>query len=800
MNYHNGKKYSILFFLTFFFCFFTLFLHNLPQSQAEGIPISMAKGTHSIFKEEYQPFFSPLVGMSYSDQVKNYYKFGNENDSFVKLIREMYYESDPVTIAPSDLKGAKHLGPAIIGKINAELFSLIQKDGQPLKDLLDSKNKKGRDEYLDKLKKMIKKDPFVKNSLANDSLEYKKLKKELLDLPSIQGLSPEEKKKKEAEISRKMKKFNANMAEQDLMKLPELILSVLKESIVDKKYPTENIFKVFTNLLWKKINSKKDLIPYFQAMTAVPSSFAQKTDGQQSTWELSKRQEWLEQAFEAKDIIRDLNKVMELDSEKIFFHLDLYKKLPLHRFTTISIPEYNKSFINCGENSLLNFFNLLLYDKKNKSFDYKMLEKLKDEGRLNVSEQLIQFYKKYPSFDLQNSPEALKAWAKMLCGLPGVDYSDSETSPGCSIKGTGATNMLSVIKNLISPVKDWNELFLKLKASGSNSEIDSLNVDKTDYGKLFFKLNSGNNSEKYKWNFDEGHFFIDFFSGDKEVQAEGESDSQMNVLFKAISNKYLSSHFFSSSPSQLEIPLQLLSCIEKKALDSRYIPELIKSFPLTIKDDSLLRELILLNDLNSSKDKAKILSALMERNTTPSKELNELVNKLFSSLDSEDKIKVLESIISQKSFSWNDFLASEIKKLSAKDKTKLFPSILYEKLSTFYDLITPQTISLASENDRVMSVLQIVKSNIPSLFPLVTYDNIKDESPFMKRRIAWTIINKQHRELYSILKPDLIEAAHYDAELITKIINQKIVSLYPILLTKGFFEKQDEKTKKISYH
>ncbi|MBF0208679.1 MAG: hypothetical protein HQK53_17560, partial [Oligoflexia bacterium] len=95
---------------------------------------------------------------------------------------------------------------------------------------------------------------------------------------------------------------------------------------------------------------------------------------------------------------------------------NIYKRAPFTLFGTGPAEYKGEHFPDCGETSLRNIFNVFLYDSTAQLLRVELLDKLAANGFV-VSDKLIEFYKKYPGIDLQNSLNARKDWALVVSNL-----------------------------------------------------------------------------------------------------------------------------------------------------------------------------------------------------------------------------------------------------------------------------------------------------------------------------------------------------------------------------------------------
>ncbi len=173
-------------------------------------------------------------------------------------------------------------------------------------------------------------------------------------------------------------------------------------------------------------------------------------------------------------------------------------------------------FPDCGETSLRNFINFLIYDSDNHVFTTELLEKLSE----NPSPALIAFYKKYKTPELILKDQAHNAWAQVVSNLPGVQYRNGT----CNISSdTGMKNMLAVINNLLPGVNTWEILEKRISSLGFYISImpEKPFGEQPIHNTLTMVLAKPNKRPvKLMWHFVPGHFVIAFPSMSQLEHAE----------------------------------------------------------------------------------------------------------------------------------------------------------------------------------------------------------------------------------------------------------------------------------------
>jgi ankyrin repeat protein len=206
---------------------------------------------------------------------------------------------------------------------------------------------------------------------------------------------------------------------------------------------------------------------------------------------------------------------------------------------------------DCGETSLRNFFNFILYDEPNKTFDPEILKSISERHQLDIDSRvgkkdnskkkgLIGFYERNSGLDSITSIQARDDWSRrVVSGLPHVNYLKPQGAPVCEINA-GVNNMLSVIEGLLGDFQEENslgnisknvtkddpmtlaskkfdricELFsregftLDWKVRGREDK----NIPQNTGVKLIFSING---SPAFSWDFQGGHFVIDDLTGNQ---------------------------------------------------------------------------------------------------------------------------------------------------------------------------------------------------------------------------------------------------------------------------------------------
>ncbi len=398
-------------------------------------------------------------------------------------------------IVTSKIKGIKN---AVIEGLN----NTIQREEEQIKRLLeDLKYTGGQDYRSEQFRKELE---TIKNSKA-----------ELL-LKAIKKLRENEKlleqEKKASEVIK-----NPFLRTEIEGGFAKIVLEALQEE-EQGLHPKGVVCGLFLAWLWHYSTSKKDIEIYLSFLSkTINKEIFDKKILDSAPYSKSYYQELTE--LSAEEIEKFISSKPNILHDWLMFArygYDLYEKalpdvVPM-RDQVKSICE--KKFPDCGETSLRNFFNALLYNPLAGQFDTEILEKL------NAKSQLIEFYKKYktPEFitSIAEGKNAYNDWAVVVSGLPHVKYN---IAGGCEIQ-PGVSNMLAVIENLLPGVDTFEALKEKLAnynvsfdiswSSNPTQHSDKLNMAKITIQKPQQK------PVTLKWQFHVIHFVVDY---DTEIKA-----------------------------------------------------------------------------------------------------------------------------------------------------------------------------------------------------------------------------------------------------------------------------------------
>jgi hypothetical protein len=297
---------------------------------------------------------------------------------------------------------------------------------------------------------------------------------------------------------------------------------------IRKYYAEENtksldieVFYVILAALWWKLNNKQGIINYYNCLNkylldnmkiTIPDNYINdlftKDDFRLSNEEITNLVDFgyvIAYIYASKRVPIQL-----INYEKVYYT----KKNCKH--TTENSKRLSKGFSDCGETTLRNFINILIYDVNTGNFDLEKLEKL------GATEDLKIYYTVFNNMSKQLNPvevyifgEKLNprdAWGKIVSNLNNVKYDqqcnllkddsffDYEIDSG--INRLGEVNMVRVIKELLTKIPELNnnEVWEKM---GFNVDFDNKVNDITGIGDITIKMS---NLGTYKMLFDNGHY------------------------------------------------------------------------------------------------------------------------------------------------------------------------------------------------------------------------------------------------------------------------------------------------------
>ena len=349
----------------------------------------------------------------------------------------------------------------------------------------------------------------------------------------------------------------------------EVLVCALLEAPKNALYPEHVVEQALLAFFWKKAETRDDLQSFSRALGNEISTSKRREDAQ----------------IFNKDLYLDLQKrflnAPEPSTSEVFLNPEsivfagygwsIYEN-PYPQLISYSNACFmGKSFPDCVETSLRNFFNVFFYDASNHCFDVQGGAKRVHENGGEISDELIAYYKKYRTLSSQMSQSARDDWAKLVSNVKHVHYLKTPTEckdPTCEIKTSVVNTMLIIMSLIKSP--DFIEITREKNQKNYNRIAKNYTV--------LMQLFSDQESE-WEWSCDEQQVIIDnnncvltFLCNDEDifkdhydgghkfltyVESGGENNWTMHLLERAQQAKMsydpLLSHLYAGSFERLKL-------------------------------------------------------------------------------------------------------------------------------------------------------------------------------------------------------------------------------------------------------
>jgi hypothetical protein len=208
---------------------------------------------------------------------------------------------------------------------------------------------------------------------------------------------------------------------------------------------------------------------------------------------------------------------------------------PILSYSTAQDKTAHVSYPDCGETSLRNFFNIVLYHPETQKFNAESLTQLKAKNpNLNFSPGIQGFYQTHSDPANAASKDVHDDWSEVVSRHGGVSYLKGPGAiPQCEINA-GVDNMMKVVDGLIfsgnpqlaatadrasrldllcrslsqeGKLITWSVAGVGAGAA-SKAQLNSNNVDVM----IHFKING---EPTFAWEFKKGHFAVQDLTGSK---------------------------------------------------------------------------------------------------------------------------------------------------------------------------------------------------------------------------------------------------------------------------------------------
>ncbi len=488
---------------------------GVPQSSYAEIEYLKMKGVHDLIRPEYE-YLSPIYGFTLlaTKALENRRFYGNygpkkegfdclekasrihelliknndcPQDATAELIQRLFPSQDRVSFVPNqvDSDPVSHLNPSTIGKVLGIISKVV--DSDLLSDSIHNEEDKGE---------AVKKLTSDLQDVLFESLNPKKYRNQ-----KLAALQRNKKKYALEESFENQKKLNQQIAFlqemnvktgrgdlKDFEALANLIVQSLKETRgFSDQYPKHLTEHALLAFFWKKGNEKQDFLRLFKGMSHVLKDAHFFNDYVKQTSFLEKQ--YFSSDFDPSSVARNPEKVatnlIEHPEILVFYAQQeniIHKPLPLMLspdavgHSSISDSLFKK-YADCGETSVRNFLNIILYNQKNTKFDIGYL--LQENSTLRIYPNLISFYKKYSDSAKGLSKQARDEWSELVASNhEGVVYKMPPEEPQCEITslgsgGFGFDNIMNLLDRLLyyGEVKEPSPM---TQAKGRAAQLDLL--------------------------------------------------------------------------------------------------------------------------------------------------------------------------------------------------------------------------------------------------------------------------------------------------------------------------------------
>ncbi len=355
--------------------------------------------------------------------------------------------------------------------------------------------------------------------------------------------------------------------ERDFEEIASLLVNALKESRGSSRlYPKHLPEQILLAYFWKKGNEKQDFIRLLKGM-AHPHSRAASLLNHSPAILLGilKNEAFLEDDQQQQDFLAQKYTKTDFDLASLLVNLKGDSKKTVQRVVAdfLDHPEKlvfyshqdnltNKSlapilsygvakhsslggggYADCGETSLRNFLNIVVYDPISEKFNARYLAQRQDKNPdQQINPNLILFYQKHSDPAASVNQAVRDEWSETITSRhEGVNYIKPAVTPQCEIssEGSGIDNMMVVLDRLLNlpQVKKRSEhldelcktlsrhdfeLSWNLRGLPNKDQSNNL-INEMKYADIEFSING---KSSFIWQFKKGHFVIQEIYGSRE--------------------------------------------------------------------------------------------------------------------------------------------------------------------------------------------------------------------------------------------------------------------------------------------
>ncbi len=469
---------------------------NFIVSAFADIDHTQMKGVNNLLRPEFQ-YLSPVEGFTLLKKgiLENFYRYGNDEDQTVRLIRSLFHSVDGVnfnvTRLPSNV--STQLTSSSIGALLNQILT-------PKADLET------------RLSEVIYKEVELGEPAAGTS-KYTK---------------------KERQILRKSAKLLAATLAGAIQE------SLGPESIAQQaKYPAHFPEQILLSFFWlKATNDRSEFLTLFQQIPQIFKDEKLSEISAPESWWRKSQYTLQEHSDELKILGRVgslINKGVHLNSNPelsvfLAYSYAIWENLlpPIIDYERAQVESENQvpqDFADCGETSIRNFFNIVLKNPSAQKFDTSFIKIKAETKKLAINPGFLEFYETHSQLNDLSNQKIHNEWANVVSKLPKVLYKQpTETSSYCNLTG-GLPSMLSLFGELLflpageTSDVSWESLKQEEKLNliveffsrpgfqitWSTDNLSELRANDCQYPDIYFSING---KRSFTWAFHRGHFYI----------------------------------------------------------------------------------------------------------------------------------------------------------------------------------------------------------------------------------------------------------------------------------------------------
>jgi hypothetical protein len=506
-----------------------IILSNLsPNSAQAEMNFQEIKGVHDLIKPEYE-YLSPIYGFTLlgTKTLENMRFYGNygpkkegygclefatriheelvknkdcPQDKTSELIQRLFPSQDQGNFVANQINSdlASHLDPETLGRIASRLARVQDTEltdsnkaevlEAELKDLLfEGLNPKGYYEQLRNstrgrlkhLKQQGKKSPHIPQegicTHGCHQTELDELEQKLASVDSVlKKLSSSSN-----DVAGAHKKGRGK--DKDYKALAVLFIGALKESRSPSQlYPKNLPEQVLLSYFWKKASHKEDFLPLLKGMASHLKDPTFLNNREQLKHFLT--QKYSTDDYKSANLKGDpkilIHNLLSHPEKLVFLaEQDKLESKPLPPFLSYALAKHSSleqgTYPDCGETSVRNFFNIVLYDPSQGKFKPSILEQYKKRNPvLHFHPGLTLFYNTHTDPAASVGPSARDDWSENVVSKhEGVDYLKPREAPKCEVNA-GVDNVMKLVDRLL--YQSNNSGGPIFKASNRAAKIDQL--------------------------------------------------------------------------------------------------------------------------------------------------------------------------------------------------------------------------------------------------------------------------------------------------------------------------------------